>query len=57
MTVTATLGAPHANRTLTIWAQPRSAAKSMIKANTTFTVTFSGDTWYVPASAFAAVKS
>jgi len=28
-----------------------------IRANTTFTVTFSGDTWYTPASATAAVKS
>jgi hypothetical protein len=74
VTVTATLGAPHANRTLVIYAQPKGGAKTAIKsgtinsrdqlsavyavkANTTFTVTFSGDTWYTSASAFAAVKS
>jgi hypothetical protein len=28
-----------------------------VKANTTFTVTFSGDTWYTSASATAAVKA
>jgi hypothetical protein len=74
VTVTATLEAPHANRTLTIYAQPNGGAKKEIKratinskgrlivvyavkANTTFTVTFSGDTWYTSASATAAVKS
>jgi hypothetical protein len=74
VTVTATLGAPHVNRTLVIYAQPNGGAKKAIKtgtinskdqltatytvtANTTFTVTFSGDTWYTAASAFAAVKS
>jgi hypothetical protein len=74
VTVTATLGAPHANRTLVIYAQPKGDAKTAIKsgainsrdqlsavyavkANTTFTVTFSGDTWYTSASATAAVKS
>ena len=74
VTVTATLGAPHANRTLTIYAQTKGGAKKLmkratinskgqlsvvytIKANTTFTVTFSGDTWYTSASATAAVKS
>jgi hypothetical protein len=74
VTVTATLVAPHANRTLTIYAQPTGGANKAIKratinskgqlsvvytvrANTTFTVTFSGDTWYTSASATAAVKS
>ncbi|HEX4087984.1 MAG TPA: hypothetical protein VHZ33_04665 [Trebonia sp.] len=74
VTVTATLAAPHVNRTLSIYAQPRGGAKKLIKrgainskdqvgvaytirANTTFTVTFSGDTWYTSASATAAVKS
>jgi hypothetical protein len=74
VTVTATLGAPHVNRTLAIYAQPKGGAKKLIKratinskgqlavvytirANTTFTVTFSGDTWYTSASATAAVKS
>ena len=74
VTVTATLGAPHANRTLIIYAQPKGGAKKVIKhaainskgqlsvvysvkVNTTFTVTFAGDTWYTPASATAAVKA
>jgi hypothetical protein len=74
VTVTATLVAPHTNRTLTIYAQPQGGAKKAIKratinskgqltvvytvrANTTFTVTFTGDTWYTSASATAAVKS
>jgi hypothetical protein len=74
VTVTATLGAPHANRTLIIYAQPKGGARKVIKhatvnskgrlsvvytvrANTTFTVTFSGDSWYTSASATAAVKA
>jgi hypothetical protein len=73
VTVTATLGATHANRTLVTYAQPKGGAKTVIKratvnskgklsvvytvrANTTFTVTFSGDSWYASASATAAVK-
>jgi hypothetical protein len=28
-----------------------------VRANTTFTVTFSGDSWYTSASATAAVKA
>jgi hypothetical protein len=74
VTVTATLGAPHVNRTLVIYAQVKGGAKKVIKratvnakgqlsvvftvkANTTFTVTFAGDTWYKPGSATAAVKA
>jgi hypothetical protein len=74
VTVTATLVAPHTNRTLDIYAQPKGGSRRLVKfgavnsrgqlslvytirANTTFTVTFSGDTWYTPASAAAAVKS
>jgi hypothetical protein len=74
VTVTATLEAPHANRTLVIYAQPKGGAKKVIKsstinskdqltvvyavrANTTFTVTFSGDTWYTSVSTTATVKS
>ena len=74
VTVTATLGAPHANRTLTIYAQPKGGARKVIRhatvnsrdqlsvvytltANTAFTVTFSGDTWYIPASAVVAVTA
>ena len=74
VTVTATLGAPHVNKTLVIYAQPKGGAKKVIKrasvnargqlsvvvtvkANTTFTVTFSGDTWYTAGSATAAVKA
>ena len=74
VTVTATLGAPHANRTLAIWAQPKGGAKKEIKtgvinskdqlkvvydvkANTAFTVTFSGDSWYTAGSAGASVTS
>jgi hypothetical protein len=74
VTVTATLAAPHANRTLDIYAQVQGGSRRLVKraainsrdqlslvytirANTTFTVTFSGDTWYTPASAAAAVKS
>jgi hypothetical protein len=73
VTVTATLTAPHVNRTLTIYAQPSGGAKKQVKratinskgqlrvvytvkANTTFTVTFSGDGWYTAATATAAVK-
>jgi hypothetical protein len=73
VTVTATLGAPHVNRTLVIYAQVKGGAKKVIKravvnskgrlsvvftvkANTTFTVVFAGDNWYVKASATAAVK-
>jgi hypothetical protein len=73
VTVTATLGDPHANRTLIIYAQPKGGKKTVIKratvnskgrlsvvytvrANTTFTVTFSGDSWYASASATAAVR-
>ncbi|MGD0705991.1 MAG: hypothetical protein ABSA02_39680 [Trebonia sp.] len=73
VTVTATLGAPHANRTLVIYAQPKGGKKTVIKratinskgqlavvytvrANTTFTVTFTGDSWYTSASATASVK-
>jgi hypothetical protein len=74
VTVTATLVAPHTNRTLAIYAQAQGGSRRLVKfgavnskgqlslvytirANTTFTVTFSGDTWYTPASAAAAVKS
>ena len=74
VTVTATLGAPHANRTLSIYAQIKGGGKKLMKratvnskgqlsivytirVNTTFTVTFSGDTWYTSASASVAVKS
>ena len=74
VTVTATLAAPHANRTLDIYAQAKGGGRKLVKraainskgqlslvytirANTTFTVTFSGDTWYTSASATAAVKS
>jgi len=74
VTVTATLAAPHANRTLSIYAQVRGGGRRLIKratinrrdqvsvvytirVNTTFTVTFSGDTWYTPASASAVVKN
>ena len=74
VTVTATLGAPHVNKTLVIYAQAKGGAKKVIKrgtvnakghlsvvfpvtANTTFTVTFSGDTWYTSGSATAAVKA
>ena len=74
VTVTATLGAPHVNKTLVIYAQAKGGAKKVIKrgtvnakgqlsvvfpvkANTTFTVTFSGDTWYTAGSATAGVKA
>ena len=74
VTVTATLVAPHVNRTLNIYAQPKGGAKKLIKhanlnskhqvivvhtvnANTTFTVTFSGDSWYTSATATAAVSA
>jgi hypothetical protein len=74
VTVTATLVAPHTNRTLDIYAQAKGGSRRLVKfgtinskgqlslvytirANTTFTVTFSGDTWYTSASAAAAVKS
>jgi hypothetical protein len=74
VTVTATLGAWHANRTLVIYAQPKGSAKKIIergtvnskgklvvsftvKANTTFTVAFAGDSWYASASATGIVKA
>ena len=74
VTVTATLGAPHVNKTLVIYAQAKGSAKKVIKratvnakgqlsvvftvkANTTFTVTFSGDSWYTAGSATMAVKA
>ena len=74
ITVTATLGAPHFNKTLVIYAQPKGRAKKVIKratvnargqisvvyplmANTTFTLVFTGDTWYTPGTATAAVKA
>jgi hypothetical protein len=74
VTVTATLAAPHANRTLVIYAQPKGAAAKVIKsgvinsrdqlsvvytvkANTTFIVTFSGDTWYSKSFTTTAVKA
>ena len=74
VTVTATLGAPHVNRTLVIYAQVKGGARKVIKrglvnsrgqlavvftvkANTTFTVAFAGDTWYTAGSATAAVKA
>ena len=74
VTVTATLGAPHVNRTLVIYAQVKGGAKKVIKraavnsrgqlsvvftvkANTTFTVTFAGDTWYTAGSAAVVVKA
>jgi hypothetical protein len=73
VTVTAHLGNPHTNRTVTIYAQPSGGAKKVIKhanvnakgvlsvsykiiKNTTFTVTFSGDSWYTAGSATATVK-
>jgi hypothetical protein len=73
VTVTAHLGNPHTNRTVTIYAQPNGGAKKVIKhanvnakgvlsvsykitKNTTFTVTFSGDSWYTAGSATATVK-
>jgi hypothetical protein len=74
VTVTATLVAPHANRTLNLYAQIKGGGRKLLKratinsrdqisivytirVNTTFTVTFSGDTWYTAGSAAAAVKS
>jgi hypothetical protein len=74
VTVTATLGAPHVNRTLVIYAQVKGGVRKVIKratvnskgqlavvftvkANTTFTVTFAGDTWYTAGSAAVAVKA
>jgi hypothetical protein len=74
VTVTATLGAWHANRTLIIYAQPRGGSKRVIsratinsrgqvsvvftmRANTTFTVAFTGDSWYTSALATAAVTT
>jgi hypothetical protein len=73
ITVTATLGAPHVNKTLVIYAQPKGGVKRVIKrgtvnakgrlsvvypvrTNTTFTVVFSGDSWYIPGTATVAVK-
>jgi hypothetical protein len=74
VTVTATLGATHANRTLIIYAQIKGGRRKLIrratvnskgqlrivytiKVNTTFSVAFSGDSWYSPASATAVVKA
>jgi hypothetical protein len=74
ITVTATLGAPHVNKTLVIYAQPKGGAKKVIKraivnakgqisvvypvkANTTFTLVFTGDTWYTAGTVTAAVKA
>jgi hypothetical protein len=74
VTVTATLGAWHTNKTLVIYAQAKGSAKKVIergtinskgrlavsftmKANTTFTVTFSGDKWYGSGSATGTVKA
>ncbi len=74
ITVTATLGAPHANKTLVIYAQAKGGSKKVIKkgtvnakgqvsvaftvkANTTFTVTFAGDSWYTAATKSVAVKA
>jgi hypothetical protein len=74
VTVTASLGAWHTNRTLVVYAQPKGGAKKMIKratinakgqlvvsytmrVTTTFTVTYSGDSWYSSASAGAIVKA
>ena len=74
VTVTATLGAPHANRTLSIYAQIKGGGRKLMKratinskgqlsivytirVDTTFTVTFTGDTWYTSGSATATVKS
>ena len=74
ITVTATLGAPHVNKTLLIYAQPKGGAKRVIKhttvnsrgqisvvypvkATTTFTLVFGGDTWYTPRTVTAVVKA
>jgi hypothetical protein len=74
VTVTATLVAPHVNRTLVIYAQVKGGAKKVIKratinakgqlsvvfavkANTTFIVAFSGDTWYSAATTGISVKT
>jgi hypothetical protein len=74
VTVTASLGAWHTNKTLVIYAQPKGSTKKLVKratinskgrlvvsytvkANTTFTVTFSGDGWYTSASVSATVKA
>ena len=74
VTVTATLGAPHANRTLSIYAQIKGGGRKLMKratinskgqlsivytirVDTTFTVTFTGDTWYTSGTAAATVKS
>jgi hypothetical protein len=40
----------------TVNSKDRVSVTYTVRANTTFTVTFSGDTWYSPASASAAVK-
>jgi hypothetical protein len=73
ITVTATLGAPHVNKSLVIYAQQKGGAKKVIKratvnakgqisvvypvkANTTFTLVFTGDTWYTAGTVTAAVK-
>ena len=72
--MTATLGAPHVNKTLVIYAQVKGGAKKVIKratvnakgqlsvvfpvkANTTFTVTFAGDTWYTAGIGDRGVKA
>jgi hypothetical protein len=74
ITVTASLGAPHVNKKLAIYAQAKGGAKKVIahgtvnakgrlsvtftvKANTTFTVTFTGDSWYSAASRTVTVKA
>jgi hypothetical protein len=74
VTVTATLGAWHTNRTLVIYTQPKGSARKVVeratinakgqlsvvyavRANTTFTVTFSGDRWYTSASVTGTVKT
>jgi hypothetical protein len=74
ITVTATLGAAHVNKTLVIYAQAKGGARKVIahgavnakghlsvtftvKASTTFTVTFSGDSWYTAAVKTVAVKA
>lgn len=73
VTVTATLGAPHAE-ILNIYAKPQGSARKEIgrgtvnsrgqlsvtysvKLKTTFTVIFYGDAWYLPASAAVTVKA
>ncbi len=40
----------------TVNSKGQSSVQYTVRANTTFTVTFSGDSWYSSASATAAVK-